>query len=315
MSGSAGPLAIETTGLTKRIRGGQIVVNGLDLRVPAGAVYGFIGPNGSGKSTTIRMLLGLSFPTAGRTSVLGQEMPRQASRVLPQVGSLVEGPAFHPHLSGNANLARLDAADLTASRRGSGQRICAALERVGLTAAAGKKYRNYSLGMQQRLGIAAALLQPKRLLILDEPTTGLDPQASSEIRHLITGLARDGITVFLSSHVLTEVEEICSHIGVMRSGSLVWQGSMTDLGAEQRVRVTVDTVDSAAAKGVLADLGLADIHEDARSASAVLGDRSPELVLDALVVAGVRIRGFAVASPRLEDIFVQLTGAGIDVDA
>jgi ABC-2 type transport system ATP-binding protein len=307
------PLAIETAGLTKRFRSGQVAVDGVDLAVPAGSVFGFLGPNGSGKTTTIRMLLGLIFPTAGTVSLLGEPMPDQAGRVLPQVGSLVEGPAFHPYLSGRANLARLDAADLGADRRDAAARIATALDRVGLAAAAGKRYRNYSLGMRQRLGIAAALLQPRRLLILDEPTNGLDPQGTREVRHLIAELAGDGITVFVSSHLLSEVSQVCSHVAVMRVGSLVWQGSMAELAAQQRVRVTVEALDSSAAKAVLADLGLAEITELDGCASAVLGQAQPEHVVAALVAAGVGVRGFSVAKPNLEDIFVQLTGEGFDV--
>jgi ABC-2 type transport system ATP-binding protein len=307
------PTAIASQGLTKRFRGGQVAVAGVDLEVPAGSVYGFLGPNGSGKTTTIRMLLGLVFPTAGSMTMLGCDVATQAGRVLPAVGALVEGPAFHPYLSGSANLARLDAADLSASRRDARQRIGYALERVGLSAAAGKRYRNYSLGMRQRLGIAAALLQPRQLLILDEPTNGLDPQGTREVRHLVADLARDGVTVFVSSHLLSEVAQICSHVGVMRTGSLVWQGSMAVLGAQQRVRATVETADSQAAKGVLADLGLTEITEIDGAASAVLGDLPPEQVVAALVAAGVGVRGFTVAKPDLEDIFVQLTGEGFDV--
>ena len=305
--------AVRTAGLTKRFRGGQIAVNAVDLAVPVGSVYGFLGPNGSGKTTTIRMLLGLVFPTAGDISLLGQPIPDRAGRVLPLVGSLVEGPAFHPYLSGRANLARLDAADLTAARRHSRRRIGDALERVGLTAAAGKRYRNYSLGMRQRLGIAAALLQPRELLILDEPTNGLDPQGTREVRHLVAELARDGTTVFVSSHLLSEVEQMCSHVGVMRTGSLVWQGSMIDLGAQQRVRVTVQTAESSLAKSVLAELGLAEIAEDVGQASAVLAEHRPEDVVRALVGAGVGVRAFTTAKPNLEDVFVQLTGEGFDV--
>jgi ABC-type multidrug transport system ATPase subunit len=289
------------------------VVRDLSMQVKRGTIYGFLGPNGSGKTTTIRMLLGLIHPSAGTVSLLGASIPGQAGRVLPQVGALVEGPAFHPYLSGRANLARLDAADLNAERRNAGSRIATALDRVGLSAAAAKRYRNYSLGMRQRLGIAAALLQPRRLLILDEPTNGLDPQGTREVRHLIADLASDGITVFVSSHLLSEVEQICSHVGVMRVGNLVWQGSMAELAAQQRVRVTVETLDSSAAKAVLADLGLAEITEQDGCASAVLCERPPEQLVAALVAAGVGVRGFTVAKPNLEDIFVQLTGEGFDV--
>ncbi len=310
---SATELAIQTHALTKRFRGGQVAVDAIDLAVPKAAVYGFLGPNGSGKTTTIRMLLGLIFATAGTVELFGKAIPRQAAAVLPSVGALVEGPAFHPYLSGRANLARLDAADLTAGRRDSSARIRTALDRVGLLAAAGKRYRNYSLGMRQRLGIAAALLQPRELLVLDEPTNGLDPQGTREVRHLINDLSRDGTTVFVSSHLLSEVEQMCSHVGVMRTGSLVYQGSMAELAAQQKVRVSVETLDSGAAKGVLADLGLTEIDEQDGTASAVLGARPPEQVVAALVAAGVGVRGFAVAKPRLEDVFVQLTGEGFDV--
>jgi len=159
--------AVTTTGLAKRFRGGQLAVAGIDMVVPHGSVYGFLGPNGSGKTTTIRMLLGLVSPTAGSHTLLGRSMPAAAAQVLPRVGALVEGPAFHPYLSGRANLARLDAADRTADPATADRRIDVALGRVGLSAAAKKRYRAYSLGMRQRLGIAAALLQPRELLVLD----------------------------------------------------------------------------------------------------------------------------------------------------
>ncbi len=205
-----GEAAVTTTGLAKRFTGGQLAVAGIDLLVPHNSVYGFLGPNGSGKTTTIRMLLGLVAPTAGRHTLLGRPMPSAAAEVLPRVGALVEGPAFHPHLSGRANLARMDAADRTADPRTASRRIDAALDRVGLTAAARKRYRAYSLGMRQRLGIAAALLQPRDLLVLDEPTNGLDPQGTREVRTLISELAADGVTVLVSSHLLSEVEQVCS---------------------------------------------------------------------------------------------------------
>ncbi len=200
--GGGGRSGDHDSGLTKRFRGGQVAVDGLDLHVPHGSVYGFLGPNGSGKTTTIRMLLGLVTPTAGTHTLLGRPMPAAAAEVLPRVGALVEGPAFHPYLSGRANLARLDAADRTADPRTARARIGAALDRVGLSAAAGKRYRAYSLGMRQRLGIAAALLQPRDLLVLDEPTNGLDPQGTREVRALVAALAADGVTVLLSSHLL-----------------------------------------------------------------------------------------------------------------
>jgi ABC-type multidrug transport system ATPase subunit len=304
--------AISSVGLTKRF-GKQLAVDGVDLDVPAGSVYGFLGPNGSGKTTTIRILLGLVFPTAGTHALLDKDFAVSAADVLPRVGALVEGPAFHPYLSGRANLTRLDAADRTASARTARARIDEALGRVGLAAAAGKRYRNYSLGMRQRLGIAAALLQPRELLLLDEPTNGLDPQGTREVRHLISQLGRDGVTVFVSSHLLSEVEQICSHVGVMSVGRMVWQGALADLAAQQRVRVRVLTGCPAAAARVLGELGLAEITTDDDAATGVLGQAVPERVVAALVAAGVGVRGFAVERPNLEDVFVGLTGAGFDV--
>jgi len=304
--------AISSAGLTKRF-GKQLVVDGVDLHVPAGSVYGFLGPNGSGKTTTIRLLLGLVFPTAGTHRLLDRDFAVSAADVLPRVGALVEGPAFHPYLSGRANLARLDAADRSASAGTAPARIDEALERVGLTAAAGKRYRNYSLGMRQRLGIAAALLQPRELLVLDEPTNGLDPQGTREVRHLITQLGHDGVTVFVSSHLLSEVEQVCSHVGVMSVGRMVWQGALADLAGQQRVRVRVVTSSPTDAARVLGELGLAEIATDEDAASAVIGAAVPERVVAALVAAGVGVRGFAVERPSLEDVFVGLTGEGFDV--
>jgi len=305
--------AVSTSGLAKRFRGGQLAVAGIDLVVPHGSVYGFLGPNGSGKTTTIRMLLGLVAPTAGSHTLLGRPMPASAAEVLPRVGALVEGPAFHPYLSGRANLARLDAADRTADPSTAPHRIDAALDRVGLTAAAKKRYRAYSLGMRQRLGIAAALLQPRELLVLDEPTNGLDPQGTREVRTLVQELASDGVTVLVSSHLLSEVEQVCTHVGVMHVGKLVAQGTLGELRRSQQPRVSVETSDPAAAARALADLGLATRPVEGRHVSAALGDAEPEKVLAALVHAGVPVRQFTVDAPGLEDVFVALTGEGFDV--
>jgi ABC-2 type transport system ATP-binding protein len=307
-------LAISTSELTKRFRGGQLAVDHLDLAVPPGSVYGFLGPNGSGKTTTIRMLLGLAFPTSGTSALLGEPMPAGASRVLPRVGALVEGPAFYPFLSGAANLARYDAVDATADPRTARTRIGTALERVGLTAAARKRYRAYSLGMKQRLAIAAALLRERELIVLDEPTNGLDPQGTREVRSLIRQIAADGTTVFVSSHLLAEVEQVCTDVGVMRAGQLVFQGSLARLRRTGAARVVVRTVDAKLAAKTLTTMELNDVAESADEASAVLGDAEPERIVAELVGAGVGIRGFEVAAPSLEDLFVGLTGEGFDVN-
>ena len=306
--------AISSRGLTKRFRGGQLAVDHVDLAVPAGSVYGFLGPNGSGKTTTIRMLLGLAFPTSGQAELLGVPMPDGATKVLHRVGSLVEGPAFYPFLSGQDNLARYDAADRTADPRTAQARIGDALDRVGLLIAARKRYRHYSLGMKQRLAIAASLLRPRELIILDEPTNGLDPQGTREVRALVRQIAADGTTVFVSSHLLAEVEQVCTHVGVMRTGRLVFQGSLPELRLTGAARVVVHTADPDGAVKVFAGLGLADPQAATDEASAALGEAEPEHVCAELVQAGVGVRGFAVASPSLEDLFVGLTGEGFDVD-
>jgi ABC-2 type transport system ATP-binding protein len=306
--------AIATSGLTKRFRG-RAVVDDLSLSVPRGSVFGFLGPNGSGKTTTIRMLLGLISPSAGSISVLGEAMPDRGASVLPRVGALVEGPSFAPYLSGTANLVRRDTADRYAPGSTRSARVEAALERVGLSHAAGKHVRAYSLGMKQRLGIAGALLTDRDLLVLDEPTNGLDPQGTREVRNLVRSLAGEGTTVFVSSHLLAEIEQICSHAAIMRAGKLVAQGSLDELRSASGPRVIVTTPDRAAAADVLTGFGLVP---DATGAEveAALGEGAPpsEDLAAALVGAGVRLRGFAVRASSLEERFVELTGEGFDVE-
>ncbi|GAA3469929.1 ABC transporter ATP-binding protein [Nonomuraea roseola] len=300
----AGDDAIVTEGLTKRFKGGQVAVDALDLAVPRGSVYGFLGPNGSGKTTTIRMLLGLVTPTSGSYSVVP----------LPRVGALVEGPAFYPYLSGEANLMRYDAADPTAPRRTARTRVAAALDRVGLSAAAAKRYRHYSLGMRQRLAIAAALLGPRELLILDEPTNGLDPQGTREVRSLVKEIAADGTTVFVSSHLLGEVEHMCTHAAIMRAGRLVAQGTIASLNGGRAPRVRVETPDGADAARVLRGLGLSGVAHEGQEVSADLGGHATERLNASLVEAGVAVRGLSVVRPSLEEVFVGLTGEGFDVE-
>jgi ABC-type multidrug transport system ATPase subunit len=309
----AGDGVIHTHALTKRYRGGQLAVDGLDLTVPAGSVFGFLGPNGSGKTTTIRMLMGLIAPTSGSARVLGHPMPRASRTVLPHVGALIEGPALYGFLSGRDNLIRYDAADPSADPRTRGTRVAAALDRVGLAAAAGKKAKAYSLGMKQRLGLAAALLQPRRLLVLDEPTNGLDPQGMREIRSLVRELASDGTTVFLSSHLLDEIEQVCTHAAVMAQGRLITQGSVSDLAAGARGRLVVTTPDTADAARVLKEQGVGDVVIDEDRVTSDPPEGEPAAINAALVTAGVRVRGFGVERASLEDAFVALTGEGFDV--
>ncbi|MEU4212856.1 ABC transporter ATP-binding protein [Streptomyces sp. NPDC026206] len=311
-----GEAVIATRALTKRYGGGQLAVDGLDLVVPRGSVFGFLGPNGSGKTTTIRMLMGLIEPTSGVARVLGEEMPRAGRRVLPRVGALIEGPALYGFLTGRDNLVRFDAADPTADPRTRTARVGLALERVGLTGAAGKKARAYSLGMKQRLGLAAALLQPRELLVLDEPTNGLDPQGMREIRALVRGLAAEGTTVFLSSHLLDEIEQVCTHAAVMARGRLLTQGPVGELASSTRDRLIVTTPDTADAVRVLKEHGVNDLTVIDDRVTGELPAGPPVELADlnaALVRAQVRVRAFGTERASLEDAFVALTGEGFDV--
>ena len=307
-------LAIETHGLVKRF-GRRSAVDGIDLAVPRGAVFGFLGPNGSGKTTTIRVLLGLASANSGEIRVLGKEMPQQLASVLPEVGALVEGPGFYPFLSGAANLMRLDSADRHASSSTRRRRVNEALDRVGLGHAAGKKVRAYSLGMKQRLGLANAMLRPRELLVLDEPTNGLDPQGTREVRGLVRSLAAGGTTVFVSSHLLAEVEQMCTHVGVMSAGRLVAQGPLDELRSAGQAHVLVRTPDVEHAVRVLARLGLVPGEAPGRGLvqGTGLDGVEPEEIVAALVAEGVRVRGFSVENASLEERFVSLTGEGFDV--
>jgi ABC-2 type transport system ATP-binding protein len=308
--------AIHTSGLTKRF-GSQLAVDGVDLRVPLGSVFGFLGPNGSGKTTTIRLLLGLASATSGQIEVLGRRIPEDLRNVLPEVGALVEGPGFYPYLSGAANLHRLDTADGHATSATRLTRVQTALERVGLSHAAGKKVKAYSLGMKQRLGIANALLTPRRLLVLDEPTNGLDPQGTREVRSPIRSLAAEGTTVFVSSHLLAEIEQICTDAAVMSVGRLVAQGTIAELRGVGGARVRLESPDRALATAVFSRFGMTVAEPGADDAEliAAFGEQEPDpdAVVAALVEARVRVRSFTVDRPSLEQRFVDLTGEGFDV--
>lgn len=318
-------LAIETHGLVKRF-GHRPAVDGIDLAVPRGSVFGFLGPNGSGKTTTIRLLLGLATANSGDISVLGKEMPRSLASVLPDVGALVEGPGFYPFLTGAGNLMRLDSADRHAPSSTRRQRVHDALERVGLGHASGKKVRAYSLGMKQRLGLANAMLRPRELLVLDEPTNGLDPQGTREVRALVRSLAAGGTTVFVSSHLLAEVEQMCTHAGIMSAGRLVAQGPLDELRSSGESHVLIHTPDVGKAAGVLSRLGLVPgdatgtgipgneaSGRDGTLTGTGLNGMAPEAIVAALVTGGVRVRGFTVENASLEERFVSLTGEGFDV--
>jgi ABC-2 type transport system ATP-binding protein len=260
------------------------------------------------------MLLGLAEATSGSIFVLNKSIPFEVKDALPHVGALVEGPAFYPYLSGRDNLARFDSADSNADPKTRAARIESALARVGLSAARDKKVHAYSLGMKQRLGIANALLQPRELLILDEPTNGLDPQGTREVRTLIRDLASQGITIFISSHLLLEIEQICSHLAVMSAGKIVAQGSIDELSFSEILNLDLRTPDIDKAIAALNSLDI-----EARTEGGVIKANvthnfiAPESIVDALVKAGVRIQGFTLEAPKLEERFVSLTGEGFDV--
>ena len=305
--------AIESAGLTKSF-GGHNAVDGIDLKVPRGSIFGFLGPNGSGKTTTIRMILGLANISAGSVSLLGRSVPNELGQALPHVGALVEGPAFYPYLSGRDNLKRFDAADRYANPKTRNERVDAALAKVGLSSAAGKKVHAYSLGMKQRLGIANALLQPRELLVLDEPTNGLDPQGTREVRNLIRSLALEGITIFISSHLLVEIEQICTHLAVMSRGAIVAQGSVEELSASEILNLRLVTAQSATALTALKSVGINGVIDgEVVTALVPNGQIKPEQIVQVLVELGVGVQSFTLEAPTLEDRFVLLTGEGFDV--
>jgi ABC-2 type transport system ATP-binding protein len=296
---------IITHGLTKRF-GRTLAVDAVDLQVREGDRYGFLGPNGSGKTTLVRMLLGLVYATSGTIEVLGQPVPRRLASVLPSVGALVEGPAAYPHLSGRRNLALLDAAGPGGSRRTRPARIAAALERVGLGGVDRRPVRAYSLGMRQRLGLAAALLRAPRLLILDEPTNALDPQGIREVRELLIELNQLGTTVFLSSHLLGEVEQLCTRVGVVDRGRLVLESPLSDIQAPTG-QILVNTPDAGHA------LSLLDGQVVSHSGERLVVRHADAAALNALLVsAGVRVSAIVPERRTLEQVVLEVTGPGSD---
>ncbi len=297
---------IHTHGLTKTF-GRVTAVRDLDLDVRAGDRFGFLGPNGSGKTTTVRMLLGLVLPTSGEIRLLGGGPGARERRVaLHEVGALVEGPAFVGHLSGRANLRLSDAAGPGGPRRTRRARVGEALEQVGLSGVDRRPVKAYSLGMRQRLGLASALLRRPRLLVLDEPTNGLDPQGIREIRELLLALNAAGTTVFLSSHLLSEVEALCTRIAVLDRGALVLQDDLAAF-TEPTGLLEIRTPDQQRAAGLLGS-----------AVTALDGDlllvrsSDPAAVNSLLVADGVRVVGLHTQRRSLEAAVLAATGEGTD---
>ena len=296
---------ISTRALTKRY-GAVTAVQSVDLDVREGDRYGLLGPNGSGKTTLVRMLLGLVYATSGQIEVMGQRIPRNVREVLPQIGALIEEPAAYPHLSGRVNLALLDAAGPGSARRTRGKRIDEALEQVGLAGVGRRPVKAYSLGMRQRLGLAAALMRRPRLLILDEPGNGLDPRGIRDLRELIIGLNEAGVTVLASSHLLAEVEQLCTRVGVLDAGKLVLQEDLAALRAPTG-RILVDTPDADQVAAML------DGHVEHRDGQQLLVRYSDAAALNTrLVEAGLRVSAIGPHQRTLEEIVLSVTGTGSD---
>jgi ABC-2 type transport system ATP-binding protein len=286
------------------------VLHDVSLTVREGEIVGLLGPNGAGKTTTTLAAVGLLPSESGEVRTLGRDPWQDGAKLRRRIGVLPDPHGFYDWMSARDYLAffaglygaTLDDASL--KRR---------LDAVGLSPRPGQTIGTFSRGMRQRLGLARALVADPLLLVLDEPTNGLDPQGMREIRSLIKSLAADGTTVFLSSHLLDEIEQVCTHAAVMSRGRLVIQGTVDQLGAGQRARLAVTTPDASAAEKVLADVGGTDLHVEGERVHCDAEGLEPDAVCAALVAAGVRVFGFGIERPSLEDAFVALTGEGFDV--
>ncbi len=298
---------IETNGLSKAFRR-KLAVDGIDLRVRSGEIYGFLGLNGAGKTTTIRMLMGLATPTSGTMRLFGREVPRERMAVMGRVGALVESPSYYAHLSANENL------HIVATLLGIEQPRAAiqrALSIVGLSESDAKRRTGqYSLGMKQRLGIAVALVGSPDLLVLDEPTNGLDPAGIQEIRELIRMMPREhGITVLISSHLLAEVDQTATAVGVIHKGRLIFQGPIDDLRARSRAHVLLEVGDVARALPALAERGLpVTPAEGGAVALAAMDPVDAATAVRTLVSEDIAVYRVYEAKRTLEEIFLELTG-------
>lgn len=296
-------LAIATSALTKSY-GGVRVVDGVELKVPEGTVYGFLGPNGAGKSTTMKMVLGLARPTAGEVEVLGERMDRRSRlAVLAHVGSLIENPSCYKHLTARENL------DIVRRLKGlPAESIDEALETVGLAGTGKKLAGQFSLGMRQRLGLAIALLGNPRIVLLDEPTNGLDPEGIHEMRELIRRLPRThGTTVLVSSHLLSEVEQMADYVGIISQGRMAWQGALEDLRARARRQLAFRTTDNRRASALLGA-----VEQDGWLVAPFADDAVVARSSLALAREGIGIMRIEERSEGIEDIFLTLTeGRGL----
>jgi ABC-2 type transport system ATP-binding protein len=298
---SAAP-PVEVRGLVKRY-GDLVAVAGVDLTIDAGDVYGYLGPNGAGKTTSLRMMLGLIRPTEGSVRLFGRD-PTRSVRALEGVAGFVEAPTFYPYLTGRRNLELLAAFDGDGAR----ERIEHALEMVELSDRARDRVGGYSHGMRQRLGIAAALLRDPRLLLLDEPTTGLDPAGMRDMRTLIRRLAEQGITIVLSSHLLAEVEDVCNRVAIVRSGRIVYEGEIAELKRSAGTTYRLSTTDDDRALAVCrAQPGIGEPRVSHGRISFTADESAVAELSQALIEAGALIRSLTPQTATLEDLFFSLT--------
>ncbi len=298
-----GHVAILTEELTRHF-GSRVAVDRVSLEVRYGEIFGFLGPNGAGKTTTIAMLLGLIRPTSGRAIVLGYDVQRQPELALRGVGAMVETPAFYPYLSGRDNLRVLARAGGIAESR-----VMEVLDLVELASRARDKCKTYSQGMKQRLGVAAALLHEPHLIILDEPTNGLDPAGQHEIRALIRSLAQSGRTIFLCSHMLHEVEQLCERVAILKQGRVIAQGPVAELlhrGRGVLVRVAGDPLQAAELLRTLQGVTIIEQHADLLLVDVPV-ERAPEVNLF-LTTRGIAVAEIRAHEERLEDFFLEVTG-------
>jgi ABC-2 type transport system ATP-binding protein len=307
MTTSSNVPAIETSGLTKLFKG-HPALDSATLSVSTGLVFGFLGPNGAGKTTLIRLLLGLTRPSAGTMSLLGHPVPEQRSEALEKVGAIVEEPRFHPFLTGRENMR------IVAALRGpdAAARIDASLARVGLAEHADDKVKTYSMGMRQRLGVARCLLADPALLILDEPTNGLDPAGIQEFRSMLRLFVSEGRTVFLSSHLLNEVERICDQVAIIDRGKIIVQDSIVELAATRDHAVTIGCSDPRRAASLLADAGRAasiagNLLRVSLDGSVTEEEQAIAAMNARLVEAGIAVYRIEIERASLEDAFLEIT--------
>jgi ABC-2 type transport system ATP-binding protein len=297
---------IEVEGLAKeyrRLRRGSVrALDGLQLSVPEGGVFGFLGPNGSGKTTTIRCLLGLVRQSAGRCSILGVDPHTQLASVIGQIGSIVEAPALFPGFSGRRNLQLLGRLDGIGN-----QEVAAVLDRVGLASRASDRVKTYSLGMKQRLGIAAALLKDPKLLILDEPANGLDPAGIKEVRELIRRLGAEGRTVFVSSHILSEVQQTCDRVAILSRGKCVAAGGVNEvLTSGGPAALLVRLAEVSAGEGVLSAAGF-EVERTGDRLRVAAGAEDASRITKLLADRGLYLAELRPDEADLEDVFLRLT--------